>query len=151
MINLGLSFFVPSSCLGAFVASLPTADIALENPSPAAVGTWIIVFVALLAIVLVVAQLVFSAIQLFRRRPPIDAEFATKKELAAFAAAAGTSDTKLENRIEGLRLEIKSDLANLDKKMSDRSNGIHGRVDEILAAVSILTGRFDALKKAITS
>jgi len=108
------------------IANFLLAQISLPDPDAFLFGYWIVHAAAILAIGYMITKIVI----MFRRRPPIDAEFATKRELNLLQKQSDGRDDKIEEQITEMRQEIKSDIG-----------GVHKRVDEILKGVSRLEGK----------
>lgn len=135
---------------------MTTTSLAQLVPTPEqfewALGMWVLA----LAIIIGIAAGVAKLIDMFRRKPPIDAEFATKKELKSVRGESSRGDRAIESKIDALRSEIKADYQQLSAADERRASGVHKRVDQILAAVSTQTGtittmgrHFEALQATV--
>jgi len=108
-------------------------------------GNWLFAMAAILAIAYMIGKIVIGAVRLTRREPPIDAEFATKREMFVLRNESLHNDDKIEGKIDNLRTEIKGDISTLAMADEKRSSGIHRRVDEVLSAVSRVAGQLDRI------
>jgi len=113
-----------------------------ESVSFGAIGQWL----AVLTFVMAPLYMLYMTWHRTRRQPPIDAEFATKRELRGVAQHADECHEKTEIKIDGLRQEFKTDINRLSRESSERTAGIHTRVDQILEGVSELKGEIKHLR-----
>jgi len=128
--HLGASF------LAGDVPFLFLADIIVDT----SVGTWLLGGAFVLSIALALAKIY----DVFRRRPPIDAEFATKKELNGLRSETRNTDNEIFKAIENLRLEVKADVQELNRADEARSSKIHTRMDSLAESFSEVKGAVTA-------
>jgi len=116
------------------------------------------------AFVLVIATQITSIIRTFRRRPPIEAEYATKAEIKdqvktcehkREGLAGGQSKTReditalrehTDERLAELASGISNRLDAFDQKSEERASALHSRVNHFVEQVSILKGTVDMVK-----
>lgn len=76
------------------------------------------------------------AYEKLRRRPPIEAEFATKIELERVRTESAESDRRIEEKVDKLRGEITAGIIASDAKSEDRVSGLHRRMDAVFKGLS---------------
>jgi len=113
----------------------------LPAATPAGLGGWLVNAAAVLAIVYIVVKLINT----FRRRPPIDATFATKTEFAGCRAESQARALKTESKIEEMEHILRKDITGLRRESEERGERVHKRVDEVLASTSRLEGRIEGM------
>jgi len=122
-----------------------------QAPVPAVVGNWMIVLALFCSIIFGFAIVVDR----YRRKPPAEATFATKTEVAEIRADSrrdltalrgemASTDGKIFTAIENLRLEVKRDVHGLDVASEKRSSKIHERIDTLAAAYASHQGAVTA-------
>lgn len=109
-------------------------------PSPVELFAFMICLIFLLSAVL----LILNIIRHFRRQPPIEAEFATKKELNELKRDVNTRLTSIENTLNANREQILEHLFQTNGIADARARAMHARIDEVLSAVKIIQGRCQA-------
>jgi len=75
-----------------------------------------------------------------RRKPPIEAEFATKNELGELKTSTKSELGQLENAISSMREEMRANYDRVNSNDEIRSSKIHRRIDDVFGAVSELKG-----------
>jgi hypothetical protein len=121
----------------------------LPNPTPSQLGTWLVCLAATLFII-------DLARRVFVRKPPVEAEFATKAELASLKSEILSRqekeyeklDAALRNLEVSVRTEIRTFTMKLDAVPSElnlaserRATEIHKRVNEL----ERLTGKLEGV------
>jgi hypothetical protein len=129
--------------MAALPCSVFAQDLGATSVPMGQLGLWIII----MGVVLSIVSSLVAIFQAFRRQPPIDAEFATKREVGSLRAEVCAQMENFGGSIERLRLEIKSDINNLDQQISARTRGTHNRIDAVLADVSNLRGQIEVMTK----
>jgi hypothetical protein len=86
-------------------------------------------FILCIVFILGIVKLIVDIVGSLRRRPPIEAEFATKAELG-----------KLESEVRSLRDEMRANYDRINANDEIRSSKIHRRIDDVFGAVSELKG-----------
>ena len=77
-----------------------------------------------LALLLGIALVVFK---LFRRQPPIEAEFATRAELSS-------AEHRMETRMASLEMRLEQRLAGIDAKRSEQIASLHEKIEDTALA-----------------
>ncbi len=103
----------------------PLAQI--PAPSPGSIESWLWAFAALCAVAVLFKTL-------FVRKPPIEAEFATKADLAA-----------LKTELQSLRSDFDARLDANNKSGEARASGIHKRINDVFSAVDEMRGTIKLL------
>ena len=120
-----------SPCLPSLAQVAPTAD-QLEQ----AVGTWgLLIFSGA-----ILAGVVVAIYDRLRRKPPIEAEFASKHELKEVRKESVAGDDKVEQILTDVRTDIRAGLSR-----------VHSRVDDVLAAVSEQKGTVAQMNQRMQS
>lgn len=123
--------------------------VATGSVTNSEIGSWMIIFAFVLGVIALI-------VKLFVRKPPIEAEFATKAEVNNLSTKFTADVAKLEGKIDAQRMEIKSDylrvedmiqnaFAKIDKSDEARSSSIHNRLNMIGDRVSELSGSVKSL------
>jgi hypothetical protein len=107
-----------------------------------------VVWATIAALVIGFAWVIVQIIQSFRRTPPIDAQFATKQELAELRKDFTDSLSELERKLDHNAEKIDTDLNRHNQQAEERARKIHGRVDQVLAGISKIQGRCEAFHGA---
>ena len=94
--------------------------------------TWLLALVALLQVV-----------GFFRRKPALEAEFATKAEVQGLRH-------ELSNEISTLRIQIRQDYESAQRSGEARVSGLHNRMNILVEGVSTLNGSVEALKDQVS-
>lgn len=95
----------------------------LPNPAPGATENWLWVLGALVILVAAAVSIAVGLKKLIGRQPPIEAEFATRKELAEHMRECA------EKR-DDLKRELKRDVEKVDAKISEISQDIWRTIRE---------------------
>ena len=107
--------------------ALPLAEV--EAPRFGAVGEWVIIAGFFLGSLYMLAKLVFWLYQLTRPRPEPSSAYVGKDLCKTIHAATNQRIAALEKTVAAQAVKQSNDIS-----------GVHGRCDEILAAVSELKG-----------
>ena len=136
-------FFIsfPADAVSSAGSFFPIAQI--PATTPAALGSWLIQFMSVMVIVIAILQI----ISFFRRKPPIDAEFATKAELRLVEEKTGEELTKVGNAIGALSDQIRKDYDNIQRSGEARASGIHKRINEFVEGFGAVRGQVELLAK----
>lgn len=109
------------------------------TPSPSEHEWYVIitVLIASIGFITMIAYYVQQMVVSSKRHPPIEAEFATKKELK-----------ELEDKFVGGVTAIQQTLGAHNKSAENRAAKLHKRINKILLATGIIAGRCQALHGA---
>ena len=94
--------------------------IAQISTSPTYLGHWLVSAACVLGMLYMIAKGVFGALAFFRRKPSIDAEFATRVDLREERKERTEADNKIETKQDKNFSELRSDIG-----------GVHRRLDRI--------------------
>jgi len=120
----------------------------LGTPTEVELYSWLKVLVALLAIAALVKALFPT------RRPPIEAEYATKAEVRVMINEViqdiKDDRIKIENRLVAVEGNIRDELGGIRKDASARASGLHKRIDDVAEAVRGVSEVLNLIKGNIT-
>lgn len=118
----------PDDAVSSAGSFLPVAQ--LPSTTPESLGSWLIQFMAVMVIVIAVLQI----ISFFQRKPTIDAEFATKKELEK-------AETYLKSSVDSLRAHVDKKYDDIQTSGEKRAGKIHNRINVVLIACAKICGK----------
>lgn len=86
---------------------------------------------------------------ILRRKPPIEAEFATKRELAQFRDEKSKEIHQLKLDLDDIRKQIRIDYENIQRAAEARASGLHVRINAVLEGLAELKGSFEETRKTV--
>lgn len=84
---------------------------------------------------------VSKVFSVWRRQPPVDAVFATKKEVERSNRALDKRLEKVDDAVAAIHTDIQTAMASISLNSAERARRIHERVDEVVRSVSRLEGK----------
>jgi len=118
-------------------------SIATQSPNPdapmEALGLWVVCCSCVLGVIYMIAK----TILMFRRQPPIDAQFATKTELRYLENTNTTMHDKDEERRIALAKHVTDSYDKLQASDEARTSGLHKRLDVIATDVAEQKGKLE--------
>jgi len=105
---------------------------------------WILAAASVLAII----YMGMRFMQMFKRQPSIDVEFATKKELRYLEGVFKEGDGKTEKKLDSLSLDFNTAIHKMERSDEARTSGIHKRLDVMAENLGEMKGTVQELPRA---